>query len=120
MDMGFIQEVLATATMYAIFVVAAVEAIRKRIPFDGWKVLVVSAVCSVGVVALFLQDYTTAGILHGGRVAFATALISVGGDAWVQKIAKLLSPKTVALPGVQVESYGDRESPTKKDVRGGR
>ena len=120
--METIQEVLTTATMYAIVVVATVEAVRKRIPFDGWKVLLVSLGVSIAVVALFLQDYTTAGIIDGARVAFVTTLIAVGGDAWAQKLAKLFASKNVFLPPEALSQaeddseYDPEEAPTKKDV----
>lgn len=115
--METIQEVLTTATMYAIVVVATVEAVRKRIPFDGWKVLLVSLGVSIAVVALFLQDYTVAGLVDGARVAFVTTLISVGGDAWAQKLAKLFASKNVFLPPEGATSeYDPKEAPTRKDI----
>jgi len=49
-----LQETLIQASIYAVLVVATVEALRKRIAFDGWRVLLVAAGVSLAIAALFL------------------------------------------------------------------
>lgn len=83
-----IYETLEFAAAYAVLVIACVEALRKQVAIDGWRVLVVAGVIALGLSALFAESYAPAALLQMGRVAFASWLIAVGGDAWVSKIVR--------------------------------
>lgn len=102
-------ELISQSGVYAIVVVATVEALRKRIEFDGWKVLVIAAVVAFALSAMFLPATTLPELLNGLRVAFFAWLIAVGGDAWVNKIAKN------AFSEPSEEEFTSIEAPTKKE-----
>jgi hypothetical protein len=80
-------DLLSQAAAHAVVVVAGVEALRKRLEFDGWVVLLVAALFALAIAALFLPVTTTAGAVEALRVASLSWLIAVGGDAWVAKLA---------------------------------
>jgi hypothetical protein len=81
-------ELLESAGVNAIVIAAIVQAIRTQVPsIDGWRVLVVSAIVSIAMGALFLPALTSAAALEAGRVAVLAWLLAVGGDAWAAKIA---------------------------------
>lgn len=80
-------DLLSQAAAHAVIVVAGVEALRKRVEFDGWVVLVVAALFALAIAALFLPVNTAEGAIEGLRIASLSWLIAVGGDAWVAKLA---------------------------------
>lgn len=82
------ENIIETAGIQAVIVIATVEAIRSRIPsIDGWRVLVVAAVASLILGAIMLTGYGADMILEGVRVSLFAWLIAVGGDAWASKLA---------------------------------
>ena len=88
-------ELVQTAGMYAIIIIAAVEAIRSRIPtIDGPWELALAAGCSVAIAALFLPVTTRPDVLYAGRIAALAWLVAVGGDRWLSKVAKLAAKKS--------------------------
>lgn len=110
-------DILATvqsAGAYAVLVVVAVEAIRKQVSFDGWRVLVVAGVVSLAVAALFLPAYSMADLLEALRLAVVAWLLAVGGDAWVSKLA--VKSKTVTV--LADAGFSKVEAPTRKEGRG--
>jgi len=107
-------EIIAQAGIHSIIVVATVEAVRKRVDFDGWSVLVVAACVSLALSALFLPAASLAELLEGLRVSVLAWLIAVGGDAWVAKVSKLLAQRSGFL---LEESSTPEEAPTRKDIK---
>jgi hypothetical protein len=95
---------LTQAVAHSIVVVATVEAVRKRVPFDGWIVLVVAGAVSLALSALFLPAASLPELLEGLRVAVLAWLVAVGGDAWV---TKLLAGRAVG--------FSAEEAPTRKE-----
>lgn len=95
---------LTQAIAHSIVVVATVEAVRKRVSFDGWIVLVVAGAVSLALSALFLPAASLPELLEGLRVAVLAWLVAVGGDAWV---TKLLAGRAVG--------FSSEESPTRKE-----
>jgi len=81
-------QILTTAAPLAVLIVTAIAAVQKRVPkLEGWPVLVVAAVLSLVIAALFLPITTVAEAVSAGRVALVSWLFAVGGDAWASKIA---------------------------------
>jgi hypothetical protein len=103
-------ELIETAGVYAVVIVALVQAIRARVPsLDGWPVLVVAAVAAIAIVGLFMPTLTSASALEAGRIAVLAWLTAVGGDAWATKIATKGKLTTV------IDTDAWREAPTVKD-----
>lgn len=109
--MDTILDTVQSAGAYAVLVVVAVEAVRKQIAFDGWKVLLVAGGCSLAVAMLFLPAYDLQSLIGALRIAITAWLLAVGGDAWVSKLAT--KSKTVSIVPT---SLPREEMPTKKDV----
>lgn len=108
-------DIVQIAGIHAIVVVAAVEAIRSRIPkIDGPWVLLLAAGCSLVVASLFLPLESLLDALHAGRVAAISWLLAVGGDSWLVKIAKLKSIKTAVES--QDSQFPATEAPTVNDL----
>jgi len=97
-------ELLTQAIAHSIVVVATVEALRKRVEFDGWIVLVVAGAVSLLMSALVLPATSLPDLLEGLRVAVLAWLVAVGGDAWV---TKLLAGRTMG--------FSEQEAPTRKE-----
>ena len=98
---------LTQAVAHSIVVVATVEAVRKRVSFDGWIVLVVAGAVSLALSALFLPAASLPELLEGLRVAVLAWLVAVGGDAWVSKIASIKTPA--------IDTFDAHEAPTRKE-----
>lgn len=82
------ENIIETAGIQAVIVIAAVEAIRQRVPsIDGWRVLVVAAAASLILGAIMLTGHGADMILEAARVSLFAWLIAVGGDAWASKLA---------------------------------
>lgn len=80
------QETLQAAFAYSVLVIATVEAIRKRIAFDGWRVLLVAAGVSLALGAMYMPDAELATLRDALRTSALAWLLAVGGDAWVTKL----------------------------------
>ena len=81
-------EIIQVAALYAVVVVAAVEALKAKIPqAEGAWTLALAAGCTLAIVALFMPLTTGAEALHAGRVAMLAWLVAVGGDKWMSKLA---------------------------------
>jgi hypothetical protein len=106
--MSEIIDTMQSAAAYAVLVVAAVEAVRKRVPFDGWRVLVVAAGISLAIAALFIPAASMPELLAALRIAAVSWLLAVGGDAWASKI--VAKGKTVGSG-----AFDPSEAPTKKE-----
>jgi len=106
-----ILQTVESAAVYAVLVIVTVEAVRKRVAFDGWRVLLVAAGVSLAIAALFLPAHDLPSVLAQIRIAVAAWLIAVGGDAWVAKIATR-GKQTV----ITDMAFPSREAPTKKDT----
>ena len=107
-----IQTYVAVAAVIAVLIVAAVEAIRKRVAgLDGWKVLIVAGGVSVLVTGLLLRPADVSGVVDAVNVALLAWLIAVGGDAWIAKIATRSKQVTV-LSG---SGFDPHEAPTRPD-----
>lgn len=103
-------DLLEGAGVYAVVIVATVEAIRSRVPsLDGWRVLVVAAGVALLLGALFVPSPTPQAILETARIAALSWVIAVGGNAWVARIASASRLTTVVDTGTW------REAPTVKD-----
>ena len=80
----------AEAAIISPIVVAAVEAIRKRVPFDGWHVLVIAAAVALVLTATLLNPWSSPQIAQAindaGLVWLMATITAVGGDAWLRKI----------------------------------
>ena len=101
-----------SAGAHAVLVVVAVEAVRKQIAFDGWRVLAVAAGVSLAVAALFLPAYSMPDLIGALRLALVAWLLAVGGDAWVSKLA--VKSKTVTV--LADATFPPQEAVTRKEV----
>jgi hypothetical protein len=81
------EQILLHVGIVSAVVVSAVEAIRKHVPFDGWRVPIVAFLSSLIMTALFMRPHDVASVLDTATVALLSAIVAVGGDAWVSKIA---------------------------------
>ena len=81
-------ELLETAGVYAVVVVATVEALRSRIPsLDGRAVLVAAGAVSVVLSLLFADAFTGTALVQAARIAVLSWIMAVGGNAWMAKLA---------------------------------
>ena len=90
---------LETAGIYAAIIVAAVEAIRKQVPaLDGWRVLLVAAIASLVLSALFMTSATADALLDAARISVLAWVIAVGGNAWVSRLAGKVGGTAEGVP----------------------
>jgi hypothetical protein len=83
-----IAALVGQASIISVPTVAVVEAIRKRIAFDGWVVLIVAAGVCLVLSALLLSPASWLAARDAGAVALLAWAMAVGGDSWVSKVAR--------------------------------
>ena len=80
------------AATHAAVIVTIVEALRSKISsIDGWQVWLIAALISLALSLLFATDTTLPTLLESLRTAVLAWLMSIGGNAWVSKIASRIA-----------------------------